>query len=113
MKKAIRDRIKEFPSIEDIIKKKEKSDPEFRTGLERARLRVAIARQIKIAREKAGMTQAELAEALELPQSVIGRLEGLKDKRLPSLDLLTRIARVTQKKLVIDYGTAHLELVAK
>ncbi|MBI5198374.1 MAG: helix-turn-helix transcriptional regulator [Nitrospirae bacterium] len=113
MKKTIRDRIKDFPSIEDIIKEDERSDPEFKTMLERARLRVAIARQIKIAREKAGMTQAELAQALELPQSVIGRLEGLQDKRLPSIDLLTRIARVTRKRLVLDFGTAHLELVAK
>ena len=113
MKKAIRDRIKDLPSIEDIIKKKEESDPEFKVGLDRARLRVAVARQIKIARDAAGMTQAELAEALELPQSVIGRLESLKDKRLPSLDLLTRIARVTRKRLVLDYGSAHLELVAK
>lgn len=113
MKKSVRDRIKDYPSIEEIIHEDEKSDPEFKAMLERARLRVAIARQIKIAREKAGMSQTELADALGLPQSVIGRLETLKDKRLPSLDLLTRIARVTQKRLVLHYGTAHLELVAK
>ena len=113
MKKTVKDRIKDFPLIEDIIKEDEKKDPEFKVMLDRARLRVAIARQIKIAREKAGMSQAELAEALGLPQSVIGRLESLKDKRLPNLDLLTRIARVTRKRLVLDYGSAHLELVAK
>ena len=96
----------------DYLKEREK-DPEYKAELDRARLRVAIAREIKKAREKAGMTQAEIASILGVPQSVIGRLESLKDKRLPTIDLLARIARATHKRLVIDQASLHLELVAK
>lgn len=88
-----------------------KRDASYNAALDRARLRVAIAREIKTIRESAGLTQGELAGALGLKQSVIGRLESLKDKRLPSLDLLARIASVTKKRLVVDQAALHLELM--
>lgn len=105
-------RLSELRSIEEIIKRHEK-DHEFKPLLDQARLRVAIARQIKVAREKAGLTQAELAEALGVTQPMIGRLESLKDKRLPSIELLARIAAITKKRLVIHQPTIDLELAAK
>lgn len=105
-------RLSELRSIEGIIKEHER-DREFKALLGQARLRVAIARQIKLAREKAGLTQAELAKALGVTQPMIGRLESLKDKRLPSLELLAKIAAVTKKRLVIDQPKLHLELAAR
>ena len=90
--------------------KENKCDATYGAALDRARLRVAIAREIKTIRESAGFTQGELASALGLRQSVIGRLESLKDRRLPSLDLLARIASVTKKRLVVDQAALHLEL---
>jgi DNA-binding XRE family transcriptional regulator len=104
--------LSELRSIEEVIKGHEK-DHGFKHLLDQARLRVAIARQIKVAREKAGLTQAELAKALGVTQPMIGRLESLKDKRLPSIELLARIAAVTKKRLVIHQPTIDLELAAK
>ena len=88
---------KDIYSFEDVIKKREK-DREFKTLLDKARLRVTIAGQIKIAREEAGLSQSELADALGISQPMIGRLEGLKDNRLPSIELLAKIASITKKE---------------
>jgi len=111
-RKTPKHRLSELRSIEDIVKKHEK-DREFKALLDQARLRVAIARQIKLAREKAGLTQAQLAKALGVTQPMIGRLESLKDKRLPSIELLAKIAAVTKKRLVVDQPKLHLELAAR
>ena len=105
--------IEKFPTIDQIIKEKEEKDSEFESEMNRARLRVAIARAIKIAREKAGLTQIELADALGIKQSQIARLESLKDKRLPSIDLLVKITNVTHRKIVVDQPLYRIELVAK
>lgn len=110
--KRKKSKLSELRSIEEIIKGHEK-DRTFKPLLDQARLRVAIARQIKLAREKAGLTQAELAGALGVTQPMIGRLESLKDKRLPSIELLARIAAITKKRLVIHQPTLDLELAAK
>jgi len=105
----IHTRIKDIYSLEDVIKRRGK-DREFKTLLDKARLRVAIARQIKIAREEAGLSQSELAYALGISQPMIGRLEGLKDNRLPSIELLAKIASITRKKLIVNQPGFHLEL---
>ena len=105
----IHTRIKDIYSLEDVIKRRKK-DREFKTLLAKARLRVAIARQIKIAREDAGLSQSELADALGISQPMIGRLEGLKDNRLPSIELLAKIASITKKKLIVNQPGFHLEL---
>ena len=105
----IHTRIKDIYSLEDVIKRRGK-DREFKTLLDKARLRVAIARQIKIAREEAGLSQSELADALGISQPMIGRLEGLKDNRLPSIELLAKIASITRKKLIVNQPGFHLEL---
>lgn len=111
-KKTVKDRIKELPSINEIIREHER-EPGFKMVLDRARLRVAVARGIKAARGKAGLTQAELAEALGISQPMIGRLGSLQDKRVPSLELLAKISAVTKRKLVLDQSSIHMELVAK
>ena len=108
---SIQERIKSFTPLGRLIKEEEK-DEKFRLVLDRARLRVSIARAIKTAREKANLTQEELAEAINTSQSVIGRLESLKDKRLPSLEILVKISFVTKRKIVAEQDRVHFELVA-
>ena len=111
-RKTLQARIQGLRSIEEVIKEHEK-DTGFKPLLDQARLRVAIARQIKLARERAGLTQAELAKALGVTQPMVGRLESLKDMRLPSIELLARISAVTKKRLVVDQPKIHLELAVK
>jgi ribosome-binding protein aMBF1 (putative translation factor) len=111
MKKNLREKIKGLPSLDDIVSEHCK-DPKFKAEFERMKLRLAVARAIKTAREKAGLSQAELASALGLTQPMIGRLESLKDRSLPSLDLLAKISAATQRRLVVDEPGIHFELVA-
>jgi DNA-binding XRE family transcriptional regulator len=111
MRKPLKARVKELPSLDETIRKDLKN-PKFAEAYRRAQLRVAIARAIKTAREKAGFTQGELAVALGLTQPMIGRLESLKDRSLPSLELLARISVVTKRRLVVDQPGIHFELVA-
>src|SRR3970040_50243 len=106
-KKSLKELLKELPSINEIIREHER-DPKFKVILDRARLRVAVARAIKTAREKAGLTQAELAEGLGISQPMIGRLESLQDKRVPSLELLAKISAATKRKLVLDQSSIHM-----
>lgn len=65
------------------------------------RVRTEIARLVRLARERAGLSQRELAEKAETTQAVIGRIELGTDSRMPSIMLLTRILQATN---------AHLEL---
>jgi DNA-binding XRE family transcriptional regulator len=111
MKKITKRNVKDLPSISSFIREQEK-DPEMKVLMDRAALRIEIARTIKTAREKAGLTQAELAKELGKTQAQIGRLESLSDKRLPSLELLAEIAAVTKRRLVVDRPGIHFELVA-
>ena len=98
--------VKDIYCLEDVINKQE-NNRKFKTLLDKARLRVAIARQIKIVREEAGLSQSELADALGISQPMIGRLEGLKDNRLPSIELLAKIASITKKKIAVTSKAYH------
>ena len=111
MKKITKRNVKDLPSIGSFIREQEK-DPEMKVLMDRAGLRIEIARAIKTARERAGLTQAELAKELGKTQAQIGRLESLRDKRLPSLELLAKIAAVTKRGLVVDQPGIHFEWVA-
>ena len=65
--------------------------PELRRLTEEARVNAAVAQLIYAAREKAGLSQAELAERIGTKQSVISRLEDA-DYEGHSLSMLHRIA---------------------
>ena len=65
--------------------------PELRRLTEEARVNAAVAQLIYEARNKAGLSQAELAERIGPKQSVISRLEDA-DYEGHSLSMLQRIA---------------------
>jgi ribosome-binding protein aMBF1 (putative translation factor) len=65
--------------------------PELRRLTEQARVNAAVAQLIYDARNKAGLSQAELAERIGTKQSVISRLEDA-DYEGHSLSMLQRIA---------------------
>ena len=63
-----------------------------------ARTRLALAIQIAEEREKAGISQKELASKLNTSQSVISRIEN--GKQNISLDMLQKIAEALGKKQI-------------
>lgn len=82
---------------------KQKQDPEFRLFYERARALRHIARLIRMARTKAGLTQEQLARKIGTSQSVVARLESASNTRIPSLNLLERIATAFKARLSISF----------
>lgn len=89
-------------ALKDVIKR-EMRDAEFKYYFEREKAISEIARLIRDARLKAGLTQAELAHRAKTSQSVIARLESGTDRRTPSLDLLERIAGALKAKLIVSF----------
>jgi transcriptional regulator with XRE-family HTH domain len=75
-------------------------DPERHRIVEEARANVAVAQLIYAAREKAGLTQKELAELIGTKQPVIARLEDA-DYEGHSLSMLQRIAAALNQKIEI------------
>ena len=65
--------------------------PELQRLTEQARINAAVAQLIYAARNKAGLSQAELADRIGTKQSVISRLEDA-DYEGHSLSMLHRIA---------------------
>ena len=53
-------------------------------------------------RKSQHISQAQLAKEIKTSQQVISRLESPRDKRMPSLELLDRVARALNRKLIIS-----------
>ncbi len=78
-----------------------RSSPEAWSRYERARTAIMIGGTVRVARKRAGVTQAELARLCATSQPAIARLEkGLVAPTVLSLD---RIARALGAELVIDF----------
>jgi len=75
------------PFFQKILK-----DKEVRIQYEEEKSKTEIAHAVRTARLRADLTQAQLAQLISTSQSVIARLEGGSDKRVPSISLLARIA---------------------
>lgn len=72
------------------LKKKWMRRPEFRRAYEAMRPEFAVARQLILARQRAGLSQAEVARRMGTTQSAVARLES--GARLPALRSLKRYA---------------------
>ena len=73
------------------LKKKWMPDPEFRRTYDALKPEFAVARQLIAARNRAGLTQAQVARRMGTTQSTIARLES--GKRPPTLGSLKRYAQ--------------------
>lgn len=62
-----------------------------------------IALQLAELRQKAGITQAQMAEALGVSQSAISKLEGAKDETI-TLKEIREYSRVTQERIGLMFG---------
>lgn len=78
-------------------------DPEIRLHYEEERARTTLAAAVRAARARAKLTQAQLAKRIGTSQSVIARLEGGSDRRMPSLSLLARIAAACHGELELGF----------
>lgn len=87
--------MKDLDLLESKIKSRTKN---FDQKYALAKMRLEIALQISQAREKAGLTQKELAHKLRTTQSVVSRIESGNQNL--SLDMLYKIAGAIGKKHV-------------
>jgi ribosome-binding protein aMBF1 (putative translation factor) len=89
-------------ALKDVLRR-ELKDPEFSFYFRREKAVSEIAQLVRDARLKAGLTQAQLAKKAQSSQVVIARLESGTDGRVPSLDLLERIANALKAKLLVRF----------
>lgn len=80
-------------------------DPEFREAYEGMADEFAALAELLRARQRAGLTQTELAARMGVSQPVIARIEGSigSHKHAPSLATLRRYADACGQRLVISF----------
>jgi transcriptional regulator with XRE-family HTH domain len=81
-----------------------KDDPSKKAVLEQERVGAQVARMIRDLRERAGLSQKELADAIGTGQSAISRVEDA-DYEGHSLRMLQRVADALEQKLVVQLTT--------
>lgn len=89
-------------TLSDVINEQLK-DKEFSVYYEKELLINAIARMLVELRAAKKLTQEELAKRAGTTQPVIARLESGSDSRVPSLELLARIASASHAKINISF----------
>ena len=88
--------------LKKVLEKKLK-DPTFRLHFNESQALSELCHSVAQARQIKGLTQAALAQACQTTQSVIARLECGNNGRMPSLELLGRIAQALRLSLVIGF----------
>jgi ribosome-binding protein aMBF1 (putative translation factor) len=76
-------------------------EPNYRKAYEALEDEFAVAKAVIAARNRAGLTQTELARKMGTTQPVVARLEGGRIQ--PSLRTLQRLAQATGSKLMIRF----------
>ncbi len=85
--------------LDEVFAHAEK-DPKWASAYEKADIEVRMAIQIAKARQKAKLTQGQLAKAIGTTQSVISRIERA-DQNL-TLETLSKIASALKSDLVVQ-----------
>lgn len=80
------------------------SDKSIRIYFEEESIKTKIAHAVRHARLKANLTQLQLAKSIGTSQSVIARLEGGSDKRVPSIPLLAKIAAACGAHFELEFN---------
>ena len=83
-----------------ILRRITGADPSLREAIEAQKLSTSVAEIIVAAREKAGLTQGQLAKLVGTTQSVISRLEDA-DYEGHSLSMLRRIAAALNHRVEV------------
>lgn len=91
-------------SLQSAIKAQIEKDKQFSIEFEQERYINEVAQLAYQLRVESGLSQKELAEKSNTTQQVISRLESGSDARLPSFNLLSKIAHALGKKLTIQFN---------
>ena len=83
--------------------KERMNNPEFEFYFVRAKLISEISQTVYKLRISSGLSQKEIAEKAHTTQPVIARLESGKDSRVPSLELLAKIANAVNKEFKFSF----------
>lgn len=81
------------------LRKQWRKDPAFRKAYDALEPEFAVARQLIAARNRAGLSQAEVARRMGTTQSSIARLES--GQRLPAMSSLQRYASAIGHRLEV------------
>ena len=86
--------------LDTYIQKRKQRDPEFAEGYDSGYQEFLVGVLLREARESAGVTQEELATAIQTKKSVISRMENqASDARISTL---RKVAQALGKELVIE-----------
>ena len=75
------------------------ANPEARAEYDAQALEFDLVRELIVVRNRAGLTQSELAERMQTTQSTIARLES--GRTMPSMRTLARYAEATGSRAVV------------
>jgi transcriptional regulator with XRE-family HTH domain len=81
--------------------------PEYRKAYEALEGEFDLAKSVIEARNRVGLTQAELARKMGTTQPVLARLEGGRAR--PSMRTLDRLARATGTRLLIRFEPRRVD----
>jgi ribosome-binding protein aMBF1 (putative translation factor) len=93
----------------EILNRMAGDNPELKRLTEEARVNARVAQMIYEARQKARLSQAELAERVGTRQGVISRLEDA-DYEGHSLSMLLKIAAALGKQINIEFRNTHAHI---
>ena len=93
---------KHIGSSFDEFLEEERRDPKFAEAFEAQLDRLEIARAVRALREKAGLSQAQLAKKVGTKQPGIARVES--GRTVPSLELLHKIAAAAGRRLQVRFA---------
>ena len=82
-------------------------EPKYRKAYEALEDEFAVAKAVIAARNRAGLTQVELARKMGTTQPVVARMESGRIQ--PSLRTLQRLAAATSSKLTIRLEPCHAD----
>ncbi len=85
-------------------------EPDYRKAYDALEGEFGLAKAVLQARNRVGLTQAELARKMGTTQPVLARLEGGRTR--PSMRTLERLARATGTRLLIKFEPRHAKRVA-
>lgn len=86
-------------SLDEVFSQSEKN-PKWKTAYEQAGIEVKMAIQIAQARERAGLTQGQLAKAIGTTQSGVSRIEHGEQNL--TLGTLAKIAAALHTELIVQ-----------